>query len=356
MNSANTLQRFNFQNNNFDLIRLLLAFTVFLVHSYELSTASSLSILSDIFSSEIAIKSFFIVSGFLIFKSYENSKSTKSYFIKRIKRIYPLYFFIILVCAFLGAFFSSYSWQNYFSSSQVIKYVAANLLFLNFLQPNLPGLFESNALQAVNGALWTLKVELLFYVFVPIAVYGFQKWKRWPLLVIFYCTSIVYSLVMQHLAHKMSSGFYLELQRQLPGQVVFFIAGATAYYYFNYLLKYAHYLIILALLTFALRSWLPWVAIQPIALGIIVIYIAYVIPTLGNFSKYGDFSYGIYIVHFPILQTFIAYNRFKQNPWQNLLWASFIVITSAFFLWHTIEKKFLRKSSFYGHAAKSLST
>lgn len=46
---------------------------------------------------------------------------------------------------------------------EVFKYVAANLVFLNFTHPNLPGLFESNSLQAINGALWTLKIEVMFY-------------------------------------------------------------------------------------------------------------------------------------------------------------------------------------------------
>lgn len=343
----------NLQINNFDLMRFWLAFIVFLSHSYQLSHMAALSILEEVFSSEIAVKSFFIISGFLIFMSYENSKSNKSYFVKRIKRIYPAYFFIILICTFLGSALSSLSWLDYFSSLQVLKYVIANLLFVNFLQPNLPGVFEHNTLQAVNGALWTLKVEVIFYIFVPIAVYGFRKWGRWPLLIIFYFSSLAYSITMQHFAQKTGASFYLELQRQFPGQIIYFIAGATAYYYFNYFVKYAHFLIVLAVFAFILRSWLPWTGIQPLALGIIVIYLAYVVPALGHFNKYGDFSYGIYIVHFPLLQTIIAYNGFNQNSWLTLLWATFMVMMAAFFLWHVVEKRFLRKSSHYSSATSS---
>ena len=71
------------RQNNFDLLRFLFAFIVLLVHAHVLSGADELSILSAVLSSEIAVKSFFVVSGFLIFMSYENSRSLRSYFENR---------------------------------------------------------------------------------------------------------------------------------------------------------------------------------------------------------------------------------------------------------------------------------
>jgi len=334
------------RQNNFDLLRFLFAFTVFLVHAHVLSGAEALAVLSKVLSSEIAVKSFFVVSGFLIFMSYENSRDIRSYFAKRARRIYPAYFFVVMICAVLGSVFSVHAWGDYFSQ-QVLKYVSANLLFLNFLQPNLPGLFESNSLQAVNGALWTLKIEAMFYLSVPLAIMAFRKLGRMPVLLTLYICSVIYSVVMEGLAGKTGSGFYLELQRQLPGQLAYFIAGAACYYYFQYLARYAAWLVVLAVAVFALQAWLPWVAIQPAALGVLVVFFACVVPCLGNFGKYGDFSYGIYIVHFPILQTLIAYGLFRESPWAMLLLAGALVMAVAFLLWHFIEKPFLRKSSHY---------
>ena len=337
---------FHFRHNNFDFLRFLFAFVVFLVHSHALSGADALSVLSESLSSEIAVKSFFVVSGFLIFMSYDNSRDARSYFIKRVRRIYPAYFFIIMCCAILGGIFSTNTWGQYISL-QTLKYVAANLVFLNFLQPDLPGLFEGNILQAVNGALWTLKVEVMFYLFVPLAVIAFHKFGRIPILILIYASSVVYTLVMQSYASQTGSTFYLELQRQIPGQLTFFIAGATAYYYFDYLIKYSKWLAVVAVMAFTFQSWLPWVVIQPVALAIVIVYVACVIPPLGNFGKFGDSSYGIYIMHFPILQALIAYGIFKESPWMMLLLAGVIMMISSFLLWHFVEKKFLRKSSHY---------
>ncbi|MDD4929270.1 MAG: acyltransferase [Gallionella sp.] len=334
------------RQNNFDLLRFLFAFVVFLVHAYVLSGAGELSILSELVSSEIAVKSFFVVSGFLIFMSYENSRDTRSYFVKRVRRIYPAYLFVVTICAVFGIFFSTHAAGDYFSL-QLLKYVAANLFFLNFLQPNLPGVFEANSLQAVNGALWTLKIEVMFYLIVPLVVKAFRKFGRMPVLTVLFLCSVIYSMSMEGLAHKTGQGFYLELQRQLPGQLSFFIAGAAGYYYLQYLVRYANWLIPTAIVVFALQSWLPWGVVQPVALAVLVVSFACVIPCLGNFDKYGDFSYGIYIAHFPILQLMISYGLFKESPWVMLFVAGVLVMTVAFLLWHFIEKPFLRRSSHY---------
>jgi peptidoglycan/LPS O-acetylase OafA/YrhL len=334
------------RSNNFDLLRFLFAFIVFLVHSYVLSGAETLSILSQLFSSAIAVKCFFVVSGFLIFMSYENSSDTTLFFMKRARRIYPAYLSIVLICAVLGSLFSTYSMSEYWSLP-ALKYIAANLIFLNFLQPNLPGLFENNSLQAVNGALWTLKIEVMFYLFVPIAVMAFRKFGRLAVISALYIASVLYSVVIIELVRRTGVDSYMELQRQLPGQLTFFLAGAACYYYFQYLAKYGLWLLVLAMVAFILRAWLPWVVIEPVALGIVVVYFACLFPCMGNFGKYGDFSYGMYIVHFPILQVLISFSLFKESPWLMLGISCALILTVAVLFWNFIEKPFLRKSSHY---------
>ncbi|MCX7103467.1 MAG: acyltransferase [Methylobacter sp.] len=334
------------KSNNFDLLRFLFAFVVFLVHSSALSETQTLSILSNSLSSAIAVKCFFVVSGFLIFMSYENSSDTNQFFMKRARRIYPAYFSIVLICAFLGSIFSTYSWSEYWSFP-LLKYIAANLVFLNFLQPNLPGLFENNTLQAVNGALWTLKIEVMFYLFVPLAVMAFRKFGRLVVIIALYFASILYSVIIIELVRRTGVDSYMELQRQLPGQLSFFLAGAIGYYYFQYLAKYGLWLLVLAIAAFVLQAWLPWIVLEPVALGIVVVYFACIFPCMGNFGKYGDFSYGMYIVHFPILQILISFGLFKESPWLMLTVAGLLILTIAILFWNFIEKPFLRKSSHY---------
>jgi len=51
--------------------------------------------------------------------------------------------------------------------------------------------------------------------------------------------------------------------------------------------------------------------------------------------------------HFPILQLLVSHGLFEKHPWWMLLLAGTIIVTMAFFLWHLVEKRFLRKSSHY---------
>jgi len=350
LNSVTTDLRM--QQNNFDLLRFIFASMVFLVHAHILSGAPGLSILGDVLSSEIAVKSFFVVSGFLIFMSFENSRSLGSYFTKRIRRIYPAYFVVTTGTLLVWALFGDARIDQIFSF-QTLRYVVANLVFMNFIQHDLPSLFSHNPLHAVNGALWTLKVEVLFYMCVPLIVLASQRFGRIFIFLALYGLSVGYTVLLENMATKTGASMYLELQRQLPGQLTFFIAGASAYYFFPLFKRHAGLLVGLSIIAFMLRFYLPWSIVEPAALGVLVIFFACAVPYLGNFGKYGDLSYGIYIIHFPILQTLISYGGFAQYPWVTLTFAITVVVALAFLSWHFVEKPFLRKTSHYVTVEKS---
>ena len=218
------------EKNNFDLLRLLFALTVCLVHAYELSGFQQLKWIAATFSSSVAVKAFFIVSGFLIFMSFERSPSLFSYARKRLRRIYPAYFAVIVGGAFALWAVSTANGSDYFSLAWG-KYVLANLAFMNFLQPTLPGVFDGNKLSAVNGALWTLKIEVFFYLSVPLFAVLFRRYSRLAVLVLVYGLSVGYASLATLLAARTGSGIYAELGRQLPGQLAYFMAGAFLYYF-----------------------------------------------------------------------------------------------------------------------------
>ena len=66
--------------NNFDHIRLFLALGVFLFHVFDLTRLDIFFFFNYFLNAAVAVHSFFIVSGFLIFMSYERSSSLKRYF------------------------------------------------------------------------------------------------------------------------------------------------------------------------------------------------------------------------------------------------------------------------------------
>lgn len=342
--------------NNFDLLRLLFAGTVLLVHSYELSGFQQLGIITSVLSSAVAVavKAFFVVSGFLIFMSFERSETIISYAKKRIRRIYPAYFTVVMLCATGLIAVSSKDIGDYLSFAWV-KYVFTNLAFLNFLQPTLPGVFDSNKWAAVNGALWTLKIEVMFYLTVPLFVFLFRKFAHLPILVFVYCSSVAYAGFMEIVAERTGSGVYVELGRQLPGQLSYFMAGAFLYYFLPLFERRIGYFLVAAVLILSTNMFFPLPLLEPFALATVVVFFGLFLY-VGNLGKYGDFSYGVYILHFPVIQLLLYSGWLPESPWYFLMAVIFITTGGAIAMWHLVEKRFLFRKSHYITAASAHET
>lgn len=338
-------------NNNFDLLRLVFAAAVCLVHAQTLSGYPALDWIEQFLSSKLAVEAFFVISGFLIFMSYERASSLTSYSSKRLRRIYPAYFTIVMLCALSLWSVSSLSISEYFSNGW-LKYVISNLLFLNFMQQNLPGVFTGHSLDAVNGALWTLKIEVMFYISVPVFVYLFRRLGHARVILAVYILSLLYTELLGWQAQRTGSGLYAELARQLPGQLTYFMAGAALYYFLPWFERRAAYIVAAAAAVFFIRLYVPVTAFEPIALAALVIFFG-LYGHLGNFSKYGDFSYGVYIIHFPIIQLFLYFGISKDQPYLFLLQVVLITLCGAALMWHFVEKRFLLRNNHYAAGARA---
>ncbi|RXM52432.1 MULTISPECIES: acyltransferase family protein [unclassified Chryseobacterium] len=323
----------NITKNNFDFIRVLLAFIVFVGHLGALSASEKLSFLTHS-PVEVAVFSFFIVSGFLIARSYERSSSLKSYAKKRFNRIVPAYLLVVFLCATLLSLVSTLPFSEYFSNTQVYKYLFWNSIFLNFKAPWLPGVFGN---QAVNGALWTLKIEMCFYIAVPLMFLLFGKNNKYRTisLIVLYFLSLVYLNYFEQTGKA-------ALSRQLPGSLCYFIGGMLLYFHFDKFIRYKNILFIIAIITVWIDLIFEIKLFSPIMISIIVLYIAYSFKFLNNFGKYGDFTYGIYIFHFPIIRVFATLGLFANyNPYIMSIVCMFVVIGVGIASWHLYEKRFL---------------
>jgi peptidoglycan/LPS O-acetylase OafA/YrhL len=90
------------QANNFDLLRILFAWFVIVSHSYVLNGDGATDPLfeatnSTFLFSFIGVKGFFIISGYLIFKSMMVSASIFEYLVKRVLRIFPALAVVLLI-------------------------------------------------------------------------------------------------------------------------------------------------------------------------------------------------------------------------------------------------------------------
>ncbi len=337
--------------NNFDLIRLLLAVSVAITHIAILSGNNTMAEIGLLFSSELAVDAFFVISGFLIFMSFDSSRTVREFAFKRVRRILPGYATVIILCAIFLFFVSSKGVSDYYSIDW-LKYLFFNLLTLNFFQPTLPGVFEHNYWSAVNGALWTIKIEVMFYAAVPLIAWILARTNKMRTLTAIYLLSVLYSFVMIWLAEHYESNLFMVLEKQLPGQLVFFITGAWLYYFQGIFLKNAAKIFLFSIFIVAIHLIVTELTLlYPAALGAVVIYLATVLRYLGDFGKFGDLSFGVYIWHFPIIQVYANYGLFDQ-PYVAIPLLIFTIFLAAYLSWHLIEKRFLSASSHYRTAEK----
>ena len=136
------------------------------------------------------------------------------------------------------------------------------------------------------------------------------------------------------------------IAKQLPGALAFFATGIVFYKNFSLLQKWKDYIIIPCLIVFFLEQYiLKTQLLKPVAFGFMVFYITYSFKFLNNFGKYGDFTYGIYIYHFPLIQLFVSLGLFNKYP-------SFLVCVLVLMLtlvlsilsWYLIELPYLSKN------------
>ena len=163
------MQKINIQNN-FDILRLLLAILVFFAHWNTLTRYDFSNIIFHL--SEYSVHMFFIVSGFLIFWSFDADQNKKHFYIKRFFRIFPIFAFLVILQTL---FFISFSDG---SINQLLKYFFVNITFLNFLSPSVGTTFSDLYVNAINGSLWTLNMEVVFYILVPLFFLLHKKKRR----------------------------------------------------------------------------------------------------------------------------------------------------------------------------------
>jgi len=331
--------------NNFDFIRFILSFTVILAHIIDLSQHPSLTFLRPFFDSNIAVTGFFIISGFLISKSYISTNNVKQYFIKRANRLLPGYLFTVFCGAIFLSFTSILPLQQYFLSSDLYKYLFYNITFQNFLHPCLPGVFLNNHQCAVNGALWTIKVEVGFYIIIPFLIYIINKVPKKLFLFIFiYLAALAYKYICSYYYQVTGNKLFDILSHQLPAFMAYFVSGMAMHYYLPKFIQHKKYLLLIALPVFILEYYFSLEILKPLALTIIVFYVAYGFPFLNNFGKYGDFSYGTYIYHFPIIQLCITLGFFeKYNPFLIAVCIIITVLIMAVLSWNLLEKRFIQR-------------
>jgi peptidoglycan/LPS O-acetylase OafA/YrhL len=239
-----------------------------------------------------------------------------------------------------------------FFSRELGRYFIGQLTFLTNLQNTLPGVFSDHPYQYINGALWTLKVEVMFYFALPLVAWMLARARPWMLFSALYVLSEAFYACC--LAQPPDSTAR-QWAQQLPGQFAFFVVGMAGWQYRDLFRRHAKTVALVSVLVYSVAEVCGLGFLRPISLGGIVLYLATCFRYLGNAGRYGDLSYGVYIYHFPILHMLFHFRLISISAWLGGALAILATGVAAWLSWFLVEKPFLLGSSHYRNADSTAS-
>jgi peptidoglycan/LPS O-acetylase OafA/YrhL len=304
--------------NNFTLLRVTLALLVVLGHAKLLSDTAWPAFPFNL--ADAAVDAFFVVSGFLITGSYERCRGLLAFYVRRLFRLYPMYLFIVLAQA--AAMLALLPNGPFSEPHATLRYIAANAVLANFLCYDIGGVLNGLRNPGINPSLWTLKIEIGFYLVVPLLYLAARRFG-WRALVMIFAASASYSLLLRHLGEA-------RLAKQLPGQLQFFVVGMALYLH-GRRIRVSPWITVLITAGFLVI----WSVVQPIPDGIRPLLVAALVYCFALNIKLprpgADLSYSVYLVHGPLLQILILLGWFQDNPW----WIGGVVLAVLAFAWTT---------------------
>lgn len=330
------------RSNNFDFLRLFFASLVIVSHSYPLTKQPE--IIAEITKGQLSLGSlsvdcFFIMSGYLIMKSTQRSKSPQDYLWKRLLRLYPalivLIFFTILFLPMVyqgSNIFLERSYQTYFQ----------NALSLYKIQYEVSGVFENNPYpKAINGSLWSLSYEFTLYIAL-LLLYPIRNFKYLNFIFLgIFSLSFYLTCTETFLLGNTMKNIYLQ-PVEFYRLCTYFAAGSVLVFIdltkLNSLrIRFLFFLILVISLYCEIYRY-----ISPIFLPFLILFIGTTkSPFIKNIGKkIGDISYGVYIYAFVIQQILMFY--FGLGTFQLMIASTIITYAFAFLSWHLVEKKMLK--------------
>jgi peptidoglycan/LPS O-acetylase OafA/YrhL len=325
--------------NNFDALRLFAAASVIFSHAFLIAQGTQkhepliLATGNQAVLGLAGVFVFFVISGFLVTQSFENTGNPLHFLMKRALRIFPALFVVTLLSAFvLGPLVTTLPLHAYLSRPGPYQYVLANTL-LDPKVHTLPGvMFVKNPVGLeINGPLWSLSCEFAMYIMVMALGMLRALSLRMALLLLGLGLACLHFPALKAIlgGWGWTLGFFaagmvlykLRDTRIFDGRIALLaLAGLVAS------VKLGGFILLFPLTGCYLALWL---ALNPR------------LPPLPA-TRFGDLSYGLYITGWPVEEAVMWASGGRLAWWQLFLVALPVASGLAFLSWHLIESRALR--------------
>lgn len=332
-------KRLSERSNYFNIVRLILAFTVCIDHAgliIEGQAETELVRLFGISLGYIAVNGFFVLSGLLICRSLDRSGLTLGYFAARLLRLYPALIVFALVASLIVAPIVA---QGTYWNAADLLYYPLNVMIFGDTAGSPPGFYPDNPYPLEYASpLWTLRYEFLCYMAAPLLILSGIHRRPMIMLALTAIAGLaviilapanprfeIHGMVMSSLRFGFSFllGMTLWSWRQHYNPRAWNIAATTALFITCGLLQVGMDFSATLLIT-AITLWFG------------------LLPRKGHSaSGETDVSYGLYIWHYPVMQILVGSFAFTSS-YTLLGIGTAITLVIAWLSWTLIEKPALR--------------
>ena len=341
-------QKIQGRDNRFDQVRLILALTVVLGHSWYIAVGPDVNVpfvsLTIHGFHQYAVYLFFFISGLLVTESARRREGKLIGFVlARADRIFPG----LIVCALLTPplLMVCGAWEN----GDVVSALRYSLRLIGLISPEfeVPSFLPNAPFpHAVNGSVWSLRHEAGAYALVGIAAASGVFFQGFTGIGVYTCVLLSISILGHALAgHSASGAAFLLVEGRYV--IVAFLLGVLAHRLARWI-PICWPVLVTAWMTAALlRSFLPdWATIYAFiaTFSYTAIYFSYT-GECASGLRY-DISYGVYIYGWPVqqlvLMSFMSLTGSPPRP--EILFALSLLVLApiAFASWLLVERPALR--------------
>lgn len=340
---------FQFARNSFDLVRLGAALQVASGHAIGhlgVPVAPGLLRLLEAFP---GVPIFFFTSGYLISRSYERQNSNADFAVNRVLRIYPA----LWVCWMVSIALVALTKVAVFSSASLGSFAVWAASQLSFVQFHNPDFLRSYGVGVLNGSLWTIAVELQFYVITPFVYLLLRRVERGRSHLLLAALIVIFALV-NYEYRAAAEGKAESLALKLLG--VSFVPWVYMFFVGILFQRNAEGLWTLIVRRYSAVTFVAGVFIiagvlvlhldvggnrlGPVSfacLAVLTFFGAYRLPVLAaRVLRGNDISYGYYIYHMPVINALIEEG--VTGTWAAALLALAATGMVAYLSWRCVER------------------
>tara|TARA_R110002095_G_scaffold187168_2_gene164432 strand:- start:370 stop:1464 length:1095 start_codon:yes stop_codon:yes gene_type:complete len=249
---------------------------------------------------QLALDGFFILSGYMITASLLHRPEMQSFTASRVLRIFPgLIAAVLLMWLVVGPLFTDLSLADYWTHAQTLQFP---LMVISQADPlaGLPEVFNASPIGGtMNGALWTIRYELLAYLGVGLLA-AVGLYRNRSLILVWAGLAAAAGVLYQMFGYSgIGEGTIGSMARFGPA----FMIGAGFYAARDQLPLSAGYVGLALLAAIASQGTALGPVMLQIALAWLYLWVGF-LDVPGRIGKalreVEDVSYGIYILHWPL--------------------------------------------------------